>query len=172
MTFMNTMILMIIMIKFWCRRFCLLNLNLVQNLSGSSSLTMTLPGQTKMTVTVTRNLPCHFLRQHCRRDGSAMTDNDFVCSYVFHISAMTMTMISFARISSDSSQPLIHSPWCQWRSVSGKINVGQYEKQIPLSMSRHTHMAGIYQSGYFLLIRVTFFKTLRTDLEEYFKCMT
>ena len=90
--------------------------------------------------------------------GWIRNENDFVCLYVFHISAMTMTMISFARISSDSSQPLIHSPWCQWRSVSGKINVGQYEKQIPLSMSKHTHMAGIYQGGYFLLIRATFLK--------------
>ena len=35
-----------------------------------------------------------------------------------------------------------------------------------------TYMAGIYQGGYFLLIRVTFFETLRADLEDYFKCMT
>ncbi len=33
-------------------------------------------------------------------------------------------------------------------------------------------MAGIYQGGYFLLIRVTFFLTLRADLDDYFKCMT
>ena len=34
------------------------------------------------------------------------------------------------------------------------------------------HMGEFFQGGFFCLVVVTFFVTLRADLEDYFKCMT